>query len=365
MRARPISRRKFFQLCGVAAGVTLHPSSAFAQQSDAGFEELLAAIPPAMEREGVPGLQIAVMREGKIALFNSFGVSNAETRDAVTNETVFEAASLSKPVFAYLVMKLAEDGVIDLDAPLYTIEKPPADGPVELVEAITAKMILSHTTGFPNWHISSKPLTLGRSQGTQFSYSGMAYVYLQKVIEKKTGTALDVLLQERVFTPFGMASASMVAREDYDKRQAFGHGKNGKPARFPIRTANAASSLVCTAEDYARFVPALLKPPPADKFHLKPESVQQMLTPRVVAAPGVQWGLGVGLETPDARPPCFFQWGNNNDANNSLADGCPSTGDGVVIMTNSGTGLRLCREILPLAVPGEHPVLKWRRIFPA
>ncbi|MCC6153845.1 MAG: serine hydrolase [Candidatus Hydrogenedentes bacterium] len=162
MQATLIRRREFLQTFGVAAGAALC-RSAFAQQSDAGFDELLTAIPGAMEREGVPGLQIAVIRDGEIALFKSFGVVNAETRDAVSNETVFEAASLSKPVFAYLVMKLAEDGVIDLDAPLYTIEKPPADGPVELVEAITAKMILSHTTGFPNWHISSKPLTLGRS----------------------------------------------------------------------------------------------------------------------------------------------------------------------------------------------------------
>lgn len=364
MQARLIGRRSFFQSCGAAAGVTLC-CCGFAQKKDAGFDELLTAIPGAMEREGVPGLQIAVIRDGEIALFKSFGVVNAETRDAVSNETVFEAASLSKPVFAYLVMKLAEDGVIDLDAPLYTIEKPPADGPVELVEAITAKMVLSHTTGFPNWHISGKPLTLGRSQGTQFSYSGMAYVYLQRVIEKKTGKTLDVLLQERVFTPFGMASASMVARDDYEKWQTFGHGKNGKPARFPVRTANAASSLVCTAEDYARFATALLKPPPADKFYLKPESVQQMLTPRVVVAPNVQWGLGVALEMPDAAPPLFFQWGNNNDANTSFVDGCPASGDGVVIMTNSGTGLRVCREVLPLAVPGGHPVLKWRRIFHA
>ncbi|MCC6153843.1 MAG: hypothetical protein IT367_08810 [Candidatus Hydrogenedentes bacterium] len=120
-----------------------------------------------------------------------------------------------------------------------------------------------------------------------------------------------------------------------------------------------------SAEDYARFVTALLKPPSADKFHLNLESVQQMLTPRVVVAPNVQWGLGVGLETPDAAPACFFQWGNNNDSNTSFVLGCPATGDGVVIMTNSGRGLRVCRELLPLAVPGDHPVLKWRRIFPA
>ncbi len=350
--------------CGVAAGVGLL-RSAFALESDAGLERLLFAIPGAMEREGVPGLQIAVVRDGKVALFKPFGVANAETRDVVTNDTVFEAASLSKPVFAYLVIKFAEEGVIDLDAPLHTIEKPPAEGPAELVEAINAKMILSHTTGFPNWHYSNKPLTLGRSQGTQFSYSGMAYCYLQKVIEKLTGTTLDVLLQERVFTPFGMTSASMVAREDYEKRQAYGHGKNGKPARFPIRTANAASSLVCTAEDYARFATALLKPPPADKTYLKPDSIQQMLTPRVVAAPNVQWGLGVGLETPDPAPLNFFQWGNNNDSNTSFVNGCPATGNGVVIMTNSGTGLRVCRELIPLPVPGDHPVLSWRRIFSA
>lgn len=234
-----------------------------------------------MQREGVPGIQIALIRKGEIVLFESYGVSNIETKAPLTSETVFEAASLSKPVFAYLAMKLVEEGLLDLDAPL------------------------------------------------------------------------------------SMASASMVWREDYETRLTYGHkaGDDTKPEREMMKVAGAASSLVCNAEDYARFIAALVKPPDANETFLTTETIAQMFTPRIEAGPEVSWGLGWGLQLPKSGPVSFFQWGNNGDIYNAFVVGCPSTGEGAVVLTNSGKGLRVCRDLIPMAVSGDHPALRWNRVI--
>lgn len=112
--------------------------------------ELEREIPRLMAEGEVPGLQIAVVRGGKVEWIKSFGVRNAETGEAVTDATIFEAASLSKPVFAYAVMKLVEAGRIDLDRPLQSYLGEPYLKDDDRINKITARMALDHTTGFQN-----------------------------------------------------------------------------------------------------------------------------------------------------------------------------------------------------------------------
>ncbi len=361
-------RRDFLRACVALSTIALG-SGVRGQTNNAvpnpNFAKLFSALPQIMDREKVPGLQVAIIREGQVVAFESFGVMNAETKAPVTADTVFEAASLTKPVFAYLVMKLVEEGRLDLETPLYTIAEPPPSGPSELVKQITAKMILSHTTGFPNWYSGKDPFNIRPSQGRLFSYSGMAYVYLQKVVETITAQPLATLLQERIFTPLSMPSAILVWRDDYATRLAHGHGPNGKPSRYKMTEANVASSLICNAQDYARFAATLVKPPAASDTYLKPETIAEIFTPRIEAAKEISWGLGWGLQQPKQGPSSFFHWGNNGSIYNSFVVGCPSTGEGVVVMTNSGTGLRLCRDFVPTAVACEHPALHWDRVVGA
>ena len=103
-------------------------------------------------REGeVPGAAVAVVRGGRVEWHKGFGVKNAETKEPVDGSTVFEAASLSKPVFAYAVLKLVDQGKLDLDAPLSKhLPTPYVEGD-ERLNLVTARMVLSHRTGFPNW----------------------------------------------------------------------------------------------------------------------------------------------------------------------------------------------------------------------
>jgi hypothetical protein len=137
-------------------------------------------VPELMKKSNVPGVSIALIQRGKTIWVHGFGVKKAGTSQPVTGETVFEAASLSKPVFAYGVLKLVDQGKLGLDVPLTTyLPKPYIPGDQRLAK-ITARIVLSHRTGFPNWR-DGDSLPLYFTPGERFSYSGEGYIYLQRV----------------------------------------------------------------------------------------------------------------------------------------------------------------------------------------
>jgi CubicO group peptidase (beta-lactamase class C family) len=153
-------------------------------------EKLTGSIPDLMNRATVPGLSIALIEEDKVAWLGSFGARNAKTGEKVDERTVFQAASLSKAVFAYAVMKLADQGKLDLETPLSQYLPGYLEND-DRINRITARHVLTHRTGFPNWRSGGKPLTIQFTPGERFSYSGEGFVYLQRVVEKITGQPLD------------------------------------------------------------------------------------------------------------------------------------------------------------------------------
>ncbi len=203
----------------------------------------------------------------------SFGVKEGDA--PVTNDTTFEAASLSKVVFAYAVLKLADQGKIDLDAPLQDyLDASYIEGDPR-VNAITARLVLTHRTGFPNWRPKQR-LTIHFEPGDHFSYSGEGFVFLGKAVERITGQSLNEFIQQMVFTPLDMTSSSYVWRQDYDARTAIGHDKDRQAQdKWKPKEANPASSLQTTALDDARFMTALLH-----GKGLNPDTLKQMETPQ-------------------------------------------------------------------------------------
>ncbi len=144
-------------------------------------------IPQLMKDGDVPGLSIALARGGELVWHKGFGVKNTKTNEPVTDGTVFEAASLSKPVFAYAVLKLVDAGKFDLDKPLNQYLPGNYDvGDDSRLGLITARHVLSHTPGFPNWRPRGGALKIHFTPGDRFSYSGEGFVYLSKVIEHVT-----------------------------------------------------------------------------------------------------------------------------------------------------------------------------------
>jgi CubicO group peptidase (beta-lactamase class C family) len=334
------------------------------------FAQLEQRIPRLMSEGDIPGLSIALVRDADVAWSRGFGVKNAETKEPVDDNSVFEAASLSKPVFAYAVLKLVDSGKIDLDAPLTKYIPGRYDvGDDPRLDQITARRVLSHTTGFPNWRPRGDArLKIYFTPGDRFSYSGEGFVYLSRVVEHITGEKLEVFMKRTVLEPLGMKSSGYLWREDYDSRKVFGHNSiSGVSGRNKPDNANAAASLHTTATDYARFVVAIMK-----GTALKPETASLMLTPQISVdqsgpnnlvrpdpklSPAISWGLGWGLQKTDEGI-SFWHWGDNGDAK-AYVVAFPKQRTGLVMFANSANGLSIISEVVADALGGQQPALSW------
>lgn len=325
-----------------------------------------------MHSAEVPGLSIAAIDQGKVQWVGSFGVKDTRSGEKVDARTVFPAASLSKAVFAYAVLKLADGGQLDLDAPLskYIPAYVPSD---DRVNRITARHVLTHRTGFPNWRRSGRPLIIHFNPGERFSYSGEGFVYLQLAVEKIVGQPLDAFMKKTVFIPLEMTDSSYVWQEKYEGMAVAGHTEAGLAAKLsktvegasPINGAGgpaAASTLLTTATDYAKFLIAVM-----NGTGLKPTTVHQMLTTQSEVdascsncigrlsgrvSESISWGLGVGLtRTPHGQS--FWHWGDNGDVK-AFMTGSQGSKKGVVIFTNSANGMMIVPDIAD-EVMGETP----------
>ena len=139
---------------------------------------------------------------------------------------MFEAVSLGKPLFAYAVLRLVDAGLIDLDRPLYDyLPIPDADNP--LMRRVTPRHVMSHTTGLPNWREQPGPMLPATEPGTEFSYSGDAHFYLQRVVETLTDRPFARFMREHVLAPFEMTSSSYIWLPQFASRKAAGRDARG------------------------------------------------------------------------------------------------------------------------------------------
>src|SRR5215471_4940680 len=198
----------FVSALGALRAVARQTASALKKPDKATLVRLDKWLPDRMAKGVVPGLSIALFRDRRRYWVHSFGVRDAKSGQPVTEETIFEAASLSKPVFAYGVLKLVDRGKLDLDIPLSRYMPQLYVEGDRRIDKITARIVLSHRTGFPNWRGAGHPLEIYFTPGERFSYSGEGFVYLQKVVEAITGKPLNEYMSEAVFRPLGMASSS-------------------------------------------------------------------------------------------------------------------------------------------------------------
>src|SRR5215475_5708528 len=342
-------------------------------QTKAKIEQVIAkleqGIPRLMKDGDVPGLSIALLRDGELVWHHGFGVKNTKTNELVDDTTVFEAASLSKPVCADAVLKLVGAGRFDLDRPLNQYLPGNYDvGEDQRLGQITARHVMSHTPGFPNWRPRGGALKIHFTPGDRFSYSGEGFVYLSKVIERVTGEKFNDFMKKTVFDPLGMTSSSYVWQESYETLKTFRHNSVGEvTGRNKPEQPNAAASLHTTAQDFGRFVSAILK-----GEGLKKETLKLMLTPQIKVSesgtnntarapeklsPTISWGLGWGLQT-TGDGVSFWHWGDNGDYK-AYVVAFERQKIGVVMFANSSAGLSIAPEIVDLAVGGAQPALAW------
>jgi CubicO group peptidase (beta-lactamase class C family) len=229
------------------------------------------------------GMAVAVVDHGKVRYINAFGVRNAQ-RDPLTADTVMYGASITKTVFAYIVMQLVDEGKLNLDAPIKDdLDKPlPSYGPDPIFpdkygpykdlagdsrwEMITPRMCLTHSTGFLNfWFIEpDRRMHIHFQPGTRYSYSGEGLILLQFVIEHgrtAQGLGLDVGdLTKATFDRLGMTRTSLVWHDGQDPNVADGWNDRGEPQAHEKRSkVRVAGSMNTTISDLAKFAAALVR----------------------------------------------------------------------------------------------------------
>ena len=320
-------------------------------------EQLNNHIKKAMDSIGVPGLSIAIVNQDKIVYHHTFGVTSLKTKKPVTKQTIFEGASLSKPLFAYFIMKMIEKGELDLDKPIYPYvasiftEGVIAEDSFEAYKTLTPRIILSHGTGIPNW-VKGKPITIAFTPGTDFSYSGEAYQHLGAAFGLKQGigwgSALDSLFLKEAAHPMGMDRSFYTWNNVLEHNVAIGH-TDGKVTTEIHRDNKVGPgySLQTDAEDYALFLIEMMYPK-----NIKESTRDLMLTEHNHFKPDNKllkeigqtgWGLGF-TQKPSPHGLMHLHTGNNHDFQ-AYAMFIPEQKYGFVMFVNSNNLLPLLESM--------------------
>ncbi|MEM9315257.1 MAG: serine hydrolase domain-containing protein [Pseudomonadota bacterium] len=358
----------------------------------------------------VPGVAVVKIEDGTVAWERGFGVGNVETGELITERTLFQAASLSKPIFAYVVMQAVDQGVIGLDDRLIDYAQPRGKSDHPWLSEVTVRDALQHTTGLPNWRPMEEDLALTPSYkpGTASSYSGEAFHWVQLAIENITRKGLDTLMREYLFAPARLNDMSMLWEASRDQREVYGHTTDergsvvlsdiqfareqglrlnevaerwGRPMRLwtvsdqlralsqmrphtherarhrpPWRWThpnylqiNSPATLRCAAGDYARFACLMMPGRSQSAWELSEATRQFILTPQF-ERPDVQGGVlprGIGWGL-ERRDDgiAYYHWGSNSNTHISVIVADTSDRSGLVVMTNAGAGRQLIKDVV-------------------
>ena len=346
-----------------------------------------------MDTAKVDGVSLSIFNDNKPVYIKTYGYKNKELKELLDTSSVLYAASYSKAVFAFLTLKLVEEGILDLDKPLYQyLDKPLPEyeyykdlASDERWKLITARMCLSNTTGLPNtrW-VNSRTLkvdTTGKLEiyfepGTKYAYSGEGFKLLQLVEEKITGKNIDELAIERIFKPFGMTRTGFIWHARFDDNFAIGHDENGKLMHKRKRTVPIANgSMVTTIADYSRFIQHVMQGKGLNNTLNK-----QMLLPQIeifskyqfptitsettTANKSIQlsYGLGWGLFTCKYGR-AFFKEGHD-DAWRHYNVNFPDKKISIIIMCNSANGESIFKELLEKVIGDTCTPWQWENYIP-
>lgn len=355
-------------------------------------DSLDAKIQHLMKRANVSGVAIAVFNNNKPVYNKTFGLADVQKNKALMPSSAMYGASFAKTVFAYIAMQFVQEKIIDLDKPLVEyLSKPLPQYKIpgwrrgyqdlendERYKKITARMCLTHTTGFPNWRWfeADKKLRFLFDPGTRNSYSGEGLYLLQFVIEQITGIDYETISQERIFKPLGMINTSHVWQARFDTNTCFGHNANGMPYEImKWKEASAGGSMTTSLEDFVKFYNAFI-----NQKGLSNKSFKQMTNTQVRIRSRSQFGplskidstdndqieLGYGLGVGTFKTPygnAFFKEGHD-DGWGHYSICFPKKKMAVVIMSNNDNGESIFKELLSYAIGDDFTPWKWENYIP-
>jgi CubicO group peptidase (beta-lactamase class C family) len=345
-----------------------------------------------MHNAKVTGLGISVLNDNKPVYIKAFGLKNNQTKEALDTATVLYGASLSKAVFSFLVMQLVQEGIIDLDKPLYKyLDKPLPDydkykdlAGDERWKLLTARMCLSHTTGFANFRFF-KPsgaydpngkLAIYFTPGSRHAYSGEGMMLLQMVVEKIMGRDIQQLAVERIFIPAGMKRTGFTWQPSFDDNYAVGHDPDGailpKEKKY---VPNAAGSMVTTIADYTRFITYVMQGKGLDnktkalmispqiRIHSKYE-FPTITNDTTNENDGIQLAYGLGWGVFKSKYGPAFTKGGHDDGWRHYNVNFPDKKISIIIMTNSANGEGIFKELLEKIIGDTDTPWHWERYIP-
>jgi len=299
-----------------------------------------------------------------------------EIPQPIDEQSIFQAASLSKPVFAYIVMRMVDRGEIDLDRPIADYTDIDRFDDKEMARRLTPRIVLSHQTGLPNWAASpssdewpTSRIAFKYPVDSCFAYSGEGYAFLQRAVEAIQGAPLDEIARREVFEPFDMPTTSYAWQPAYDTLALVGFNRDGEnrgQGRHP--RANCAYTLRTNATEYARFVRrGLLNGEGLSEDAHKEMFTHQVHAQRYADEPRacdstVFWCLGFGAvsESADGVGAYYWHWGDNGNFK-ALWLLHPATGEGFVYFSNRATGHDLLDPFLKELTGDDLPLNDWIR----
>ena len=342
--------RPFLSLLVVASLITLGlESSAQAPSSDR-----KQAIPTLLQSEHVASVSFAQITAGKTTLAEAYGEQSPGV--AANTTTLYNIASMSKPISAEVLLRLASKGRLSLDEPMYKYWTDPDLAEDPRAKLLTPRLALDHQTGFSNWRRETNgKLAFMRDPGKAFGYSGEGYQYVARFAEKKTAEPFEKLAQTLIFDPAHMTNTAYTRRTWMDGKIAKPSDKNGQWLKPVIATQFVAADLVYTTPtQYANFVKSLMRgegeTPSIRKLR---ESVltdrkAEMCVGKMAQACPDEVGFGPGWEVIKTHSKVYLMHTGIDEGVFTLGFFDPGSRAGVILFTNSTNGPRVILPILKM-----------------
>lgn len=300
-----------------------------------------ASIEQWIKENKVPTLGIGIIENGKLQQIKVFGEITKGV--AAPYNTIFNVASLTKPVTAMVALKLVSLGQWNLDEPLYKYWTDPDIANDPRNKKLTTRLILSHQTGFPNWRWMNedKKLHFQFDPGTKYQYSGEGLEYLRKALENKFKKSLPELANELIFNPLKIQDTKFTFDHIDTLRLALPYDKDGNT--YPTvksTTPNGADDLMTTIEDYGKFLVSVM-----DSDGLSKQVFEEMTTNQVASTRGKHFGLGFEIYDLGNGEYALSHGGSDRGVQTIVLI-FPKTKQGLLIFTNSDTGTSVYEKLI-------------------
>ncbi|MFC5861801.1 serine hydrolase domain-containing protein [Acidicapsa dinghuensis] len=346
----------------LALGSIIDSSTRLLAQSEQPTQAALRArishdLPGWLKQYNVPSASVAYIANGRLAWTVVIGEQSPGV--PATDKTLYNIASLTKPIVAETILRMASQNKLQLDEPIYPYWVDPDIKNNPWSKLLTPRLCLSHQTGFANWRrMTNGILTFKFKPGTQSGYSGEGFFYLARFAQNKTGQPFDQLAQNEVFGPMGMKDTSFTSQNWFNGRLAQPYTNSGFLPPALTSTWNAADLVETTITDYGHFVASVMRNEgispaiAAERLIITRDWTSEDAREQACTheTPGtachISAGMGLGWQVIVHNGVTIVDHSGSDTGVNTHAFFIPSKLTGAVVFTNGENGSKVIGEII-------------------